>query len=88
MASERAFVTKEEHTVHGRTVEVYIYSEEYSKWFGLRKYYRRHVRAEAPHYFHSREDPEEVSLQEQVNEILEEVKEDDRNKAELAKKAK
>jgi hypothetical protein len=90
---ERTFVNKETVTVDGDDVEIYTYAEEYRhSWsvirglFGFDKFYcRRHMRAETPEYYHSRES-EDVPYEEQKKQLIERVQSRKQKKQDLAER--
>lgn len=81
---------EEEVTVAGTTVELHGYAEEYKHQLaflrgllGLPKtYMKRHLRAEAPEYYHSRVSPD-VSYEDQKQRLLDKVRSGKQSQREL-----
>jgi hypothetical protein len=89
---ERVKVDETEHTVAGHTVVVHTYANEYRRPFALihsllgndMTYTERHMRAEAPEFYHSQESPDSVSYEEQKDALLDRVRESKQHKESLA----
>lgn len=88
----RVKVDSTKHTVAGKKVTIHTYAHEYDHQFSLIRgllgkemtYTERHMRAEAPEFYHSHESPDDVSYEEQKDELLDRVRESKQHKESLA----
>lgn len=93
IAHERVPTRTEQFTIEGQEVKVYAYAEQYYHQLSLLRglvglpetYEKRHLRAEAPEYYHSRASPD-ISYQEQRQQLLKNVRAAKRKKKDLAER--